>query len=140
MSKSTFAGIKKGQKFIVVANRGGHNYPMGKVLIFSKNGIDATSMSNIMVNKGGESHNNIMFDEIELIYDTVEQMKEEIVKLTADHAEEIQLLNDRIATCEELNMEIYDENFVKVYRALEVLNSESTLFEKTTLIIKLIGE
>lgn len=139
MSKNTFAGIKKGQKFRVIANRGGHNYPMGKTLTFSKPGSDTSSMSNIMVDPRGASHNNIMFDEIELIYETVDEMKNEIAALTAEHKDQINMLNERISTCEELGMAIYDEDFIKVYRALEVLNSDTTTLEKTALIIKLIG-
>jgi len=139
MIKNTFAGIKKGQKFRVIANRGGHNYPMGKTLTFSKAGTDSSSMSDIAVRKPGSSHNNIMFDEIELIYETVDEMKNEIAALTAEHQDQIQMLNERIATCEELGMAIYDEDFIKVYRALEVLNSDATTLEKTALIIKLIG-
>lgn len=140
MSKNTFAGIKKGQKFRVIANRGGHNYPTGKTLTFSKTGTDTNSMNNIAAGPRGSSYNNIMFDEIELVYETVDEMKNEIAILTAEHAEQIQLLNDRISICEELGMAIYDEDFIKVYKALELLNSDATTLEKTALIIKLMEQ
>ena len=137
--EKTFKGIKIGQKFIVIANRGGHNYPMGKTLTFSRNGIDGTTMNDCMVDKEGRSHNSIMIDEIQLVYETVVQMKDQIKKLNASHTKELATLQFKIDTCEELGMEVYDEDFVKIYKALQALNSDATILEKTKLIVKLIN-
>ena len=137
MSKElkSFEGIKKGQKFKVTRNVGSHNYPIGKVLTFKVNGTVAHSMNNIA--EGGE-YNNIRIDELELFSETLADMRvrrDEIAKFKNDELTE---LDEKIRICEELGLEVYDKLFVDVHRCLETINSDSTLFEKTTLILSIL--
>lgn len=138
MVRTSFKGIRKGQRFIVIANNGGHNYPLDKVLLFSKNGTNTPSMENIMIDS--RSHNHIRIDEIKVLEETVEEMKAEIARIKNSNAEAVKELESRIQLCEELGMDVYDEDFVKVYRALQVLNSDSSILEKTQLIVNLLKE
>jgi hypothetical protein len=138
MVRESFAGIKKGQKFIVVANTGGHNYPIGEELYFNRDGTAASSMENIAVSTTGRTYNHIKISEIELVNDSIESMKLEIAKIKGKSEARIKELQSRIDICEELGIEVYNAQFVKVYRSLQVLNSDATVLEKTKLIIKLI--
>lgn len=139
MVRTSFKGIRKGQRFMVIANNGGHNYPMDKVLIFSKHGEDRPSMENIMVDPS-RGHNHIRIDEIKVLDDTVEEMKAEIARIKDSNKAQVKELEERIKICEELGMVVYDEDFVKVYKALQVLNADSSILEKTKLIVNLMKE
>lgn len=139
MVRTSFKGIKKGQRFMVVANNGGHNYPMDTVLIFSKHGTDQKSMENIMVDSS-KSHNHIRIEEIKVLDDTVEEMKLEVIRIKGSNKEQVEDLEKRIKTCEELGMLVYDEDFIKLYKALQTLNADSSILEKTKLIINLMKE
>lgn len=138
MIRASFKGIRKGQRFIVIANNGGHNYPLDQTLIFSKHGTDTQSMENIMVDQRG--HNHIRIDEIRVLDETVEEMKAEIARIKNSNDISVKKLESRIQICEELGMVIYDEEFIRVYRALQVLNSDSSVLEKTQLIVNLIKD
>ena len=120
---STFAGIKTGQKFKVIANVGSHCYPMDTVLTFKKPGVNASTMSDIALDVFG---NSIRATEIELVSYTIEEMMKE--KQTLQNLiEEIDL---KIAFCLENGLKEYDENVFKVMKALKIINSYTSDIDK----------
>jgi hypothetical protein len=137
MSKAleSFKGLKIGQKFKVVRNIGSHNYPMGVTLVFKVDGVESSSMNNIAA---GGDYNNIRIDEIEVFNDTLAEMRSRRDELSSSKNAEIKELNKKIKTCEELGLDVYDQMFISVYRALESINSKATLLEKTQVVLSII--
>ena len=120
---TTFAGIKKGQKFRVIANNGGHNYPMGEVLTFKKPGSTLQSMSDVAEEQIG---NNIRASEIELVNYTVEDILSEIKELE----KQIEDLTLKAEFCYENGLKEYDENLFRILKAVKIINTFSTDIDK----------
>ena len=138
MSKQlkSFAGLKKGQKFMVVANSNSHNYPMETVLTLSKNGTKATSMSNCAVEV--PDGNNLMAKDCILAEMSLEMMKSELVDMSERYKTESDELKSKIDFCEKNGLDTFDEDFYKVHSALKALDSKATLIEKTKVIAALL--
>jgi len=68
---ATFAGIKIGQRFRVIANTSSHCYPMNTILTFKRVGMNTTTMSDIANELYG---NSIKISEIELVKTTIEEL------------------------------------------------------------------
>ena len=138
MSKplKSFAGLKKGQKFMVVANSNSHNYPMDTVLTLNRDGIKTTSMSNCAVEV--PDGNNLMASDCVLLDMSLESMKLELVNIGKKYKAESDELKSKIDFCEKNGLDTFDEDFYKVHSALEALDSKATLIEKTKVIAALL--
>ena len=138
MSKQlkSFAGLKKGQTFKVVANSNSHNYPMDTVLTLSKNGTKATSMSNCAVEV--PDGNTLMAKDCILADMSLEMMKSELVDMSERYKTESDELKSKIDFCEKNGLDTFDEYFYKVHSALRALDSKTTLIEKTKVITALL--
>jgi hypothetical protein len=129
---TTFAGIKPGQKFKVIANAGGHCYPMDTVLTFKKPGVNTTMMSDCAMELLG---NSLRASEVELCNLTIEDMLAEVKNLE----QQIDDLNMKIAFCLESGIKEYDENTFKIMKALKVINAFSSDIEKAKELSKLLN-
>ena len=138
MSKplKSFAGLKKGQKFMVVANSNSHNYPMNTVLTLSENGTKATSMSNCAVEV--PDGNNLMAKDCILAEISLEMMKSELVDMSERYKTESDELKSKIDFCEKNGLDTFDEDLYKVHSVLKALDSKATLIEKTKMIAALL--
>ena len=138
MSKplKSFAGLKKGQKFMVVANNNSHNYPMDTVLTLSRDGRKTTGMSNCAVEV--PDGNNLMASDCVLLDMSLESMKLELVNIGKKYKAESDELKSRIDFCEKNGLDTFDEDFYKVHSALKALDSKATLMEKTKVITALL--
>ena len=138
MSKplKSFAGLKKGQKFMVVANNNSHNYPMDTVLTLSRDGRKTTGMSNCAVEV--PDGNNLMASDCVLLDMSLESMKLELVNIGKKYKAESDELKSRIDFCEKNGLDTFDEDFYKVHSALTALDSKATLMEKTKVITALL--
>ena len=138
MSKplKSFAGLKKGQKFMVVANSNLHNYPMNTVLTLSENGTKATSMSNCAVEV--PDGNNLMAKDCILAEISLEMMKSELVDMSERYKTESDELKSKIDFCEKNGLDTFDEDLYKVHSVLKALDSKATLIEKTKMIAALL--
>lgn len=138
MSKplKSFAGLKKGQKFMVVANSNSHNYPMDTVLTLNRDGIKTTSMSNCAVEV--LDGNNLMASDCVLLDMSLEMMKSELVDMSERYKTESDELKSKIDFCEKNGLDTFDEDFYKVHLALKALDSDATLMEKTKVITALL--
>jgi hypothetical protein len=135
---TSFAGIKKGQKFRVIKNIGSHNYPLNVPLTFRVDGTDGSTMGNIAESKNGGDYNNIRIDEIQLYNETVVDMREQLNLIKSKSNSEFLNLTEKIRICEELNLETYDEFFIMIHQSLVVLGANATLLEKTKALISII--
>lgn len=138
MSKplKSFAGLKKGQKFMVVENNNDHNYPMNTVLTLNMNGTKATSMSNCAVEV--PDGNNLMAKDCILVEMSLEMMKSELADMSERYKTESDELKSKIDFCEKNGLDTFDEDFYKVHLALKALDSKATLMEKTKVIAALL--
>jgi len=129
---TTFKGIKVGQKFKVVANALGHNYPIGGIYTFKVPGLEQASMTNIA--KEIPYGNTIPASCIELVSTSIEDMKEDISRLEA----EVKDLKEKIYFCESAGLKEYDDNIVKVLQTMAILKEATSDIEKAKQIAKLI--
>ena len=138
MSKplKSFAGLKKGQKFIVVANSNSHNYPMETSLTLSRDGLKTTSMSNCAMEVPGG--NNLMASDCVLLDMSLKSMKLELADIEKECKAKSDELKSKIDFCEKNGLDTFDEDFYKVHSALKALDSNVTLIEKTKVITALL--
>lgn len=133
MSKAltTFAGIKRGTRFKVINNSNGHNYPQHKVLIFKKDGLAGVSqMSDIAE---GMSCNTIELRDIRLCNESLTDLHQKVVELQ----EELDLANEKIKVCNDLGLTEYDDNVIKVHKALAIIKTKKTDVEMSQAIASL---
>ena len=138
MSKplKSFAGLSKGQKFMVVENSNSHNYPMNTVLTLNRDGVKAVSMSNCA--EEVPTGNNLAAKDCILIEMSIEWMKSELTKLKENYEAQSDELRSKIDFCEKNGLDTFDEDFYKVHSALKALDSNVTLIEKTKVITALL--
>ena len=129
---STFAGIKTGQKFKVIANIGSHCYPMDTILTFKKPGVNTSTMTDIALEVFG---NSIRAAEIELVNYTIEEMIKEKQALL----KEIDDVDSKIAFCLENGLKEFDDNVFKVMQTLKIINTFTTDIEKAKEIATLLN-
>lgn len=131
---TSFSGIKAGQKFKVINSSGGHNYPVDKVLTFTRNGINNATMSNCA--KEVASGNTLNINQIILVNYGITEMEEEINLLN----KEIKVLQDKISYCKKYKLTEYNEDHARVMKALEAINSNSSISEKARIITALLKD
>ena len=132
----SFAGLKRGQKFMVVANSNSHNYPMDTALTLNRDGVRTTGMSNCAVEVPGG--NNLMASDCVLLAMSLESIKLELVNIGKKYKAESDELKSKIDFCEKNGLDTFDEDFYKVHSALKALDSKATLIEKTKVITALL--
>ena len=132
----SFAGLKRGQKFMVVANSNSHNYPMDTALTLNRDGVRTTGMSNCAVEVPGG--NNLMASDCVLLDMSLESMKLELVNIEKECKAKSDELKGKIDFCEKNGLDTFDEDFYKVHSALKALDSNVTLIEKTKVIAALL--
>lgn len=130
---TTFAGIKVGQKFKVIKNNMGHNYPIDTILTFKVPGTQSVIMTNIA--EENPYGNSINASCIELVNYTVEDMQKEQKELL----KQVEDLQERIDYCKSLGIKEYDENLVKVLKTMAILKGLDSDIEKAKQIATLIG-
>lgn len=130
----TFAGLKVGDKIIVISNINSHNYPMDIPLTLKINGT-GTSMSNCVV---GGTYNTLNASDCVLIST---RSIEDIKKERECKLKELKTLEEQIAFCEENELEEYDDVYFKVSEILKALESKKlSKNEKIIKITKLVKE
>ena len=131
-----YKGIKKGQKFRVIQNTNSHNYPLNKILTFSKDFKSSSTCSyNVAVEVSG---NDLKIQDIELLNYTLIDMKKQLMESKKEYENIKKELETKIKFCEDTKTEEFDENTYKVYQTLAVLKETSTDIEKAQAIAKLI--
>ena len=131
-----YKGIKKGQKFRVIQNTNNHNYPLNKILTFSKDFKSSSTRSyNVAVEVSG---NYLKIQDIELLNYTLIDMKKQLMESKKEYENIKKELETKIKFCEDTKTEEFDENTYKVYQTLAVLKETSTDIEKAQAIAKLI--
>ena len=68
---TTFKGIKKGQKFRIIANTSGHRYPLNETLTFAKAGVTTAAH---MASPDGTNRGSVYSYEIELVASDLKSM------------------------------------------------------------------
>jgi hypothetical protein len=132
---TTFRDLKKGQKFIVVSNSNGHNYPLNKVLTLKMDGMGhTTQMSDCIMEQ--EGRNTLDIKDVRLPNNGLSDLHQEVVELQ----EKLDLTNEKIKLCNDLGLTEYDENVIKVHKALAVIKTKKTDIEKAQDIANLIAE
>lgn len=135
---SSFKGIKRGQKFRVIGNAGGHNYPLGKVFTFKRDMVSASGSATDIAEEV-QYGNNIYASDIELVItQTLDELKKEKSDLEKRYKKEIAELEEKIKVCEENGLEEFDEDFAKVYKILKVVEGKKTRTEKAKVITQLL--
>lgn len=133
----SFAGLKKGQKFIVTSTQGGHNYPLNKVLTLKRDMVAGGSPNDIAVEV--QYGNNISPTCIKLVNYTIDEMKKELKTLESNFKLAKTSIQSQITFCEENGLTEFDEDLFKVLEALKVLDSQSSNIEKAKVIALLIN-
>lgn len=129
----TWEGLKKGQKFVVISNSNGHNYPIGKTLIMKKPGVVSTQMTDIAE---GISGNTIEVRDVRLTAESLSDLHEHIVEVQ----EELDKTMSKIKLCNDLGLTEYDDNVIKVHKALAIIKSKKSDIEQSQAIANLIAE
>lgn len=131
---TSWKGLKKGTKFKVIANTNSHNYPLNITLTMKKAGSDNQRMSDVAEEIRGNELN--IKDCIFGSY-TIKDIKEEQKELQS----QINSLNAKIKVMEELELEEYDENVIKIHQTLTLIDKKGiSKIEKAKAITKLINE
>ena len=132
-----WSDLKKGDKFIVRGNPNGHNYPEETVLTMKVDGCGGTdTMCDIAAENtdGNVIHAQNVYKVIPA--NTVEDMKAEVVELTAELAN----LNRKIQFCEENDMTEFDKNEFAIFTALDILDGTATRQEKAKALAALLNK
>jgi len=129
-TRTTWKGLKKGQKFKVVSNNNSHNYPIGVVLTMSRDGECA-------VYNSLDIGDIVLIGGIDLIKDMKENIAEKVVEKEKLESEIVEL-EDRIKYCEDNDLTKFDEDEFKVFKVLETLKGDTSQKEKAKIIAKLI--
>ena len=130
-----WSDLKKGDKFIVRGNPNSHNYPEETVLTMKVDGCGGTdTMCDIAAENtdGNVIHAQNVYKVIPA--NTVEDMKAEVVELTAELAN----LNRKIQFCEENGTTEFDETEYEIFAALDILEGKGTRKEKAALLSKIL--
>jgi hypothetical protein len=135
---STFAGMRKGDKIIVVRNTNSHNYPMNKILTLKKNGT-GQSLSDAVIEMLG---NNLDARDcirapynVTLLQDRIGEMEDEIAGLKR----EVDAHKEILSFCQTNRITEYDPDIIKIVGILQSISkSEEELndFQKAELFIK----
>ena len=136
----TFAGLKKGQKFVVVGNCNGHNYPLNTDLYLNRDGESDRAMTDCAE---GRSCNSLEAKDICLIAtsQTLAEIRGEIKSIEDNILDErgrIAQMEARIDLCEKLGFEEYNEDILKIYESLKVIKSKASDAEKAKVISQII--
>lgn len=165
----SFSEVKKGQKFQVIGNSNGHNYPIGKILTFKADGHGRTSNWADSAKEG--SYNTLDIKDVRLIGETLDYLNEryvsineerekynvlqtnELKKYTESHASELKRYNEdvdnemkaiecKIAFCKSLGITEYDDNVHKMYEAIQIINQKGDIsdIEKARIISELLDK
>ena len=134
----TFAGMKKGDRIIILSNSNSHNYPMNVVLTLKKNGVSETLSDAVE----GLSGNNLdARDCIRATYtiadlqDSIGRMEDEVARLQRD----ILFYREMLSICETNHITEYDPDMVKIMailKSIEDSREELNDFQKAELFIK----
>lgn len=134
---TTFLNIKKGQKFKVVKNTSSHNYPLNVTLTFKQDMTNVGSATNIAEEL--IYGNTIRATEIELITSqTLQELKDEKKTLTKEYNKRVKEIDEKVKICEDNDLEELDEDILKVYKVLKVVEEAGTRMEKAKVIADLI--
>lgn len=126
--------VPKGTKFKVVRNTNGHNYPLNTTLTTKKNKPFGASASDVAVEFTG---NSLHILDCQFSGDTISEIKKQQKELQ----EQITILNSKIKLMEELELDEYDENVIKVHQTLTLIDKKGiSKIEKAKAIAKLINE
>jgi hypothetical protein len=133
--KNSFAEVRKGQRFKVIKNTNGHNYPIGKVLTFKRNGPHSASMSDAAVGMIG---NNLKFVDIILLGISIEDLKANLANVEKSLKTKMKVLENQLKFCEKYNLEEYDPLYYHIGVIEEILEKDISNFEKAKEIISTI--
>jgi len=139
-----FGGIKKGQKFKVVANSNGHNYPIDVVLKFKSNSPGPHTTWNSCA-AGSDSFNTLSAVDVALIGQSISELELEYVELEEERDKHNSINNDetdrynketnahlleikkQIKFCKDLGITEYDDNVEKMYKAIQIINEKKDM-------------
>ena len=152
-----FGGIKKGQKFRVVSNSNGHNYPLNTVLKFKeRNTVKKTNWDNCVM--GSDRYNTLNCQDVELLGEDLaslelsyvelqesrdlwnENNKLEVKKYNEDVDERLLTIKKQIQFCKDLGITEYDDNVEKMYNIIQTINKKGDMsdIEKAKMISEMI--
>lgn len=134
----TFAGMRKGDKIIILNNSNSHNYPMNVILTLKRNGVSQTLNDAVE----GISGNNLdardcakaAFTVVDL-QDSIGRMEDEVVKLQG----EILSHREMLSICETNHITEYDPDMIKIMailKSIEDSREELNDFQKAEIFIK----
>ena len=134
----TFAGMKKGDKIIILSNSNSHDYPMNVVLTLKKNGVSQTLSDAVE----GLSGNNLDARDcvraahtIADLQDSIGRMEDEVARLQRD----ILSYREMLSICETNHITKYDPDMVKIVailKSIEDSREELNDFQKAEIFIK----
>lgn len=165
----TFSEIKKGQKFKVIGNSNGHNYPIGKILTFKADGRGkATSWSDCALEG---SYNNLDIKDVMIVGETLDYLNQKYVSINEDRDkynvsqeaelkkytaniqaelkrfnkdvdDEMKDIEEKITFCKSLGITEYDDNVRKMYEAIKIINTKGDIsdIEKARIISELLDK
>ena len=134
----TFAGMKKGDKIIILSNSNSHNYPMNVVLTLKENGVSQT-LNDAVEGLSGNSLD--ARDCIRAAYtiadlqDSIGRMEDEVARLQRD----ILSYREMLSICETNHITEYDPDMVKImaiFKSIEDSREELNNFQKAEIFIK----
>lgn len=134
----TFAGMKRGDRIIILSNSNSHNYPMNVVLTLKKNGVSRTLNDAVE----GVSGNNLdagdcakaAFTVVDL-QDSIGRKEDEIARLQG----EILSYREMLSICETNHITEYDPDMVKIMAILKLIEDsreELNIFQKAEIFVK----
>ena len=134
----TFAGMKKGDKIIILSNSNSHDYPMNVVLTLKKNGVSQTLSDAVE----GLSGNNLDARDcvraahtIADLQDSIGRMEDEVARLQRD----ILSYREMLSICETNHITEFDPDMVKIVailKSIEDSREELNDFQKAEIFIK----
>lgn len=135
----SFTEIKKGDKFMVVDNLNGNNYPINKILTAQRNGTKTDDRNSCVNNFAEEGvYNNVYISSIRIGSQSVKEMHDELERLEKEYKSNIKELRRKIEFCKSIGIDEYDEDTVKVYETLKILESTDSNIERAKQIAKLL--
>ena len=138
VTRTTFSGLKIGQRFKVIKNSNSHNYIVGETYAMSRKGTATMSMNNIA--KDYPKGNILYFKDIIIITNDLFTMESDLKTFEEEFKAKSKDLKSKIAFCKKHCLDEFDDNTFKVYQTLSILNTTSSDIEKAQVIAKLIKD